>query len=274
MIIKPAIGNDNINLEHPHTDGLVACYNMNDNGNVCSDMLRNKHDIPLIGTSWETNGLQANANNEYGLLDNTGNNVINSNVGTIVMRFKSLSIFDDGAERFLIDNESLGFRRFTLYKAAGNKLIFSVRDNVATHRVRLIAAQVPTWKTDVQIALIWRNDKVIWDAKGMVFNINGVHIVPFDSALAESWNTFTLIDTIVAMNSTNFARSANGTMEYLRIYNKILSEETLKDIYENPYAMFYKPNMLCNLFGAFSSGILTKQNQIFGSNAFPIGQGV
>ena len=90
---------------------------------------------------------------------------------------------------------------------------------------------------------------------------------------------FTVNSSLSILNDlSNPTWFANGCIEYLNIYNKIVDVNILKDIYQDPYAMVYKPNYLSNFIGAYAPlplpTTMDKRHKHFGPNALPIGIGL
>lgn len=226
-----------IDQNHAHVSGLQAAYIFN---NTCKDYRGNFNLNPVTGT-YDT-GLRTDANGEYANLDNTAQ-VVGPDVGTIVLKFTSDSAFTDSATRNLFGSwfdTSSTVGDFSLVKIAGNILLFYIFDidYANRHHVYLNPASIPNWQTGTQISILYDKDNVIYDSKNMAFNIDGSFVTPSGSKDADGWGTYTVNDLYVGNNKKDTNEFANGVIEYLYIYNTVLSAATLTDIYGSPYAMF------------------------------------
>ena len=270
-----------INKNHAHAENLVAAFLLNENtGNSCRDLLQDENDMSLTEDLFTYDGIEVNSINNYGLIANTGNEVVNSEAGTIIMSIKFNSIFNNGASNQLIGGS--GNIRTTsgallLLKNSDNTMYFFLRDS-SNHYSTYKTGQFPNWMTGQQIAMQWDRANIISYGSNLSLNLDGVDLSPFNTVSATSWNSYT-VDPLCVLNdlvALNF--QANAVLEYLYIYNKVLSSETIKSIYQDPYAMVYKPNYLSNFIGAYAPlplpTTMDKRHKHFGANALPIGIGL
>jgi len=224
-------------MGHPHTDGLVAHYLFNGRALSVSDLTQNQNDSDVVGAEYVPEGLRFDGNNKYSALDNTKQRV-NSEAGTIIIKFRSLSSFGDSVSRCLFGSYGTSAEGdFVVLKLSDNNLYFLLRDTGGEHWVRI--SEPPGWETGVQVSVLWNRSKAIWNSDNMVININGVHTTPQASGSETSWNSFTVTsDLYVGNDADNTNDESNGIVEWLSIRNKVLSAGQLKDIHEDPYNMF------------------------------------
>jgi len=232
----------NIDLGHSHSDGLQAWHLYNEQGGEVFDWTQNGNDLEIVDAEWVSDpdvesGLQFDANGEYAAFDNT-DQVINSEVGTIIIKFKSLSSFGDSSARTLLGKWGGVSTNgdFTIIKSGGNKFFFWFVDNTTFHYIRFALTSFPTWQTGSFIAAQWDRGNAIYDSKNMAININGNYITPDASANATSWNQFTVAsDLYIGNDASQTDFYCNGIISDSRIFNKVVSEDVLVDIWENPY---------------------------------------
>ena len=280
MNMKPFYSPCEINKNHAHAEGLTALFLFNENqGNSCRNLIEDENNISLSNTSWVDLGIESNSNGEIGTIDNT-NQIVNSDCGTIILKFKSNVSFNDGLNHFLFGQlgVSNNVGDFYLFKN-GVDLYFLLYDATTFHYVILKTSKVPNWETGTQITLQWDRNQSIFNSDNMVFNIDGEYATPDLSGGETSWSTFTVNSSLSILNDLlNPTWFANGCIEYLNIYNKIVDVNILKDIYQDPYAMVYKPNYLSNFIGAYAPQLLPttmdKRHKHFGANALPLGIGL
>jgi len=273
-LFKPLETPAYLNMLHPHAEGFKAAYLFNDQGGKVFDWTQNQNDLSITNASWVANGLQCDANGEYASLDNT-NQVVNSDRGTVILRFKSLGVITDGIIRVIFGRwgGSWSLGDFVIFKYSNDNVYFGF--NGAVRRYALFSpSNFPTWQTDIQIAVRWDKDNLVYGANYLAMNVNGVEISPISGDYTTTWNSFTVGGLAIGNDTASTTLYANSIFEYVYIYNKVLSESTLKSIYEDPYSMFYNPtNMFLSLLGSHKSGLKIKQNY-YGANAFPIGRGL
>ena len=193
--------------------------------------------LSVVNASWVADGMQFDANGEYASLDNT-NQIVNSEAGTIVLWFKSLSSFGDSSAHTLLGKWGGVSTNgdFTIIKSGGNKFFFWFVDNTTFHYIRFALTSFPTWQTGSFIAAQWDRGNAIYDSKNMAININGNYITPDASANATSWNQFTVAsDLYIGNDASQTDFYCNGIISDSRFYNKVVPEDTIADIYENPY---------------------------------------
>lgn len=227
---------------HPHAKGLVAAYRKQSTGHKVVDYSRHGNDMDIVGATWEANGLHCNTNGEYAVFDNT-NQIINSEQGTIVLKFKSDSAMNDGVSHSLLGSWLVGgavLGSFSIYKSAGTSLLyFNLGDDITRHYIQLDSTLLPNWQTGQQIGMLWNYNSAIYDSKNIAANIDGVHKTPHSSSSATGWNTYTVSPNIyVGNDAEDTNKEMNGVIEYLNVYNTVLSENMLKSIRKDPDGMF------------------------------------
>jgi len=243
MIGKPANIGCYLNKEHPHADGLVASYLFHEKtGKLVANYCRNETDS--LYAEWTPYGAKADSNAKYGVIDNTGEKLINSAKGTIVCGMRSQSAFDEGVLRKYFGNSTSGAGLFRIYKNTGNTLIFMLEDSVGVHWIKNISSSFPNWTTGNQVSFLWNRTQVIKSIYNMVISVDGVHETPNSHYLATGWNAFTVYDTMYQFNDQDLDAHSNSELKYQYIYSKDLSERVLKSIKESPYEMFETPNVL------------------------------
>jgi hypothetical protein len=215
------------------SSGLVAAYNKQAYGSSWVDLTNNGNGIALTNTSWETDGLQANASGEYGTFDNA-NSIINCYGGTIVVQLKSLSIVTDNTKRYIFGTRSTTIGDFYLAKLNDNILYLIFHDGVENHYIGINAGLLPGWQEGIFIAIQWDINNTIYDSKNIAFNINGVYVVPSISGVATSWTIFAVKQYLGVLNDYAYTtRYANGIMEYMYIFNTVKTASELAAIHAN-----------------------------------------
>jgi hypothetical protein len=228
-------------LGHPHLDGLQAWHLFNEQGNKVFDWTGNGNDLSVVDADWYGDGLRFDANEEYALLDNT-DQIINSEVGTMVIRYKSLSSIYDGENRSLF-----GFRGaandngdFWVVKSTGSDVYFIITDNVGPHYIYAVDTFFPNWENGFQLTLQWDRSNAIYTSQKLAINVDGNYVLT-GYVNATAWNTFTVASNLAIGNDyddilvENPTSHCNGIISDFRIYNKILNTDMIKDICENRY---------------------------------------
>ena len=219
------------------SSGLVAAYKFNEGtGDSAKDELGGEP-IALTNISYVGNGIEANANGEIGVFDNTSQ-IINLRKGTLVLKYKSNTIFADGANRFIfgILGPSNDSGDFYLFKNI-NDLYFLFHDGVGLHYIIIQSAKIPNWNNGTQIALQWDKDTIIANGDKMAFNIDGSYVVPDLSGNETSWVDNALSNNIGILNDygdQNGDRFANGIIDYLYFFNNIKTASELSEIEADP----------------------------------------
>lgn len=225
-----------IDQNHAHVTGLQAAYIFN---NSCKDYHGN-FNLSLVNGTYDT-GLRCDATGERADLDNTAQ-VVGSDIGTVVLKFTSDSVFADSASRGLFANwgGSNDEGDFFIFKNSANTLLMGFVDDTGSHRIVIGSSDLPNWQTGTQIAMQWDQSSTIYDSKNIACNVDGSYVTPGGSTSPTSWNSFTVGDIDAGNDNASGSGAffANGVIEYLYIYNTVLSEATLADIYSSPYAMF------------------------------------
>ena len=232
-----------LDRNHRHAKGLQACCLFNDKATKVWDFTRNGNVLDVVNASWVADGMQFDANGEYAELDNI-NQVVNNDEGAIILHVKSLSSIGDGILRSIFGSVGAvpAAGRFGLWKNGSSRLDFLLRDaSVALHRIQVNGSKVPNWETGTQIALLWRRSDPFWNGDSMVINVDGNHVTPDVVTSEVNWSS-TTVNTPLAVGNDMGAttRYANCIFSYVYIYNRILNETILKNIYKKPYAMFIR----------------------------------
>jgi len=268
-----------LNKSHPHAKGLGAAYTMNDNSKFVYDRTGHSLNMNIIGNTCTPKGYSSDSNSDYGLISNINNALVNSEVGTVIFKFKCFQDITTIANFRLLSNAGLSnnYGDFLSYKGTTGSYYYFILNDGSLHYIYIAPENLNNWNTSGhQITLQWNRNKNLLGTDKMLINIDGKHISPSGSANASSWNNFTIHNTLSVLgDKDNLLWSAHGIMYYLYFYNYALPENLIYSIYKKPYAMFYQPNILANFIGAFSGGGLLRQNnQNFGANAFPQGLGL
>ena len=271
-----------INNNHHHAENLVGGYLLNNmTGIVCHDYSKNGHDCNLSENLFNSQGVYSTSVNQEGIIQNTNNSLINSEEGTILIYLKSYTPFLGGKDHMVFGFQAGSVGDFMILKNLQNRLYFIFQDDVGQHIIRIGA--ISTWETGTLLCVQWRRTSAIWNSDNMVFNINGDYVSPAAVSGETSWNLFNVNQSMYILNNkTNIFGAQkpyfDGEFHYFYIYNKVLSLETIKSIYQDPYAMVYKPNYLSNFIGAYAPQLLPttmdKRHKHFGANALPIGIGL
>ena len=264
ILKKPCETPSRLNLAHPHAQGLVASYLFNGQGSKVFDYTCNQNELSVVGASYVADGVQVDANGEYASLDNT-NQIINSEVGTIIIWFKSLSSIADSVIRGLF-----GYRpasgpvngTFVVYKHPTlDDLFFMLRDTSNRYVSIDGALLLSNWQSGFCVAVQWDRNAIIENNR-MEIAINGERIVPNASAGQTGWSTFTVNSTLYVGNThPTDAIVSNGIISQVNIYNTVLSESTLKNIHQDQYAMFdvYSNIIFSFLFSVFAPLVIITQ---------------
>ena len=231
-----------LNDQHEHSKGLQASYLFNQKGEKVFDYTKNKNELSVVNASYVADGLQFDANGEYTLLDNT-NQIVNSEAGTIVMWFKSLSAINDSVIRGLFGYRQvavLALGDFSLYKHPSNHdLYFLLRDGSGVHYISIANSNLSDWQSGVCIAMQWDRSAIIHNNK-MEILVCGEYITPNSTFNQNSWNMYTISnDFYIGNTHPTDAIVSNGIISQVNIYNTVLSESTLKSIKKKPYDNFY-----------------------------------
>ena len=238
ILKKPCETPSRLNLAHPHAQGLVASYLFNGQGDKVFDYTCNQNDLSVINASYVADGLQCDASGEYASLDNT-NQVVNSDRGTVILRFKSLGVITDGIIRVIFGRWGASWSPgdFVIFKYSNDNIYFGF--NGAVRRYAIFSpSNFPTWQTDIQIAVRWDKDNLVYGANYLAMNVNGVEISPTSGDYTTTWNSFTVGGLAIGNDTANTTLYANSVFKYSYLYNKVLSESTLKNIHQDQYAMY------------------------------------
>lgn len=225
----------NIPIGHTHAEGLIAHYLFNGSGKTVYDVTNNQNNLSVVGAEYVPKGLKFIGNGEYSSFNNTRQR-INSEEGTIIIKFKSLSEFSNSTRRCLFGHYKISSGVFTISKFPDNYLYFLLRDDVREHWIRI--TEPAGWESGVQITALWNRTKNIWNNDNIVLNINGINITPQSQSYETSWNSFTIDTSLyVGNDASNTNYYCDGIIEYLSIRDTVIRAELLQGIYENPHEM-------------------------------------
>ena len=274
LLAKPLETPTYLNQDHEHAEGLKAAYLFNDLGGKVFDWTQNQNDLSITDASWVADGYSSSANTKYCEVSNANDKLINSDEGSIIFWLKSYSVFNDSFFRFFLH----AFDGVQIYirKTTANRLEFTLYNLTTVRTIGILANSFPNWTTRyTMITIQWRKSSDIFDNKKMAYNVDGEYKVPDYALNATTLDTFDIPDALTLFqHATLKSYFANAIFSQLRFYSKVLSESTLKSIYQDPYSMFYNPsNIFLSLLGSYKSGLKIKQNY-YGANAFPIGRGL
>lgn len=239
MAIKKPLASPRLPIipEHPHAKGLKASYLFNERGKSVADWTDNRNTLDVVNASYVADGSQIDANGEYVNIDPI-NYDLKSDEGAIVFCFKSLSAFADGVDRTYFNQT--GTNRIFIRKFSSNVLRFYIFDG-ATRYIDI--NNIDNYNTEFnQIAFVWNRTTNVFNSKKMAIAVNGEFVVPSGSSAATTINNVTFETNMCVGNPSPSTSTSpiNGIIKHLNIYNHSLLENTLKSMYENQYAMFYR----------------------------------
>ena len=256
---------------------MVACYVMNDYGcKSISDLTQNGHTGIVNAGTWVYDGFQCNAISQGIILNNTGNKIVNSEQGTIILYVRGLANIVSGTARNLFGKYGTGsLGDFAALLGSNNRLYFLLFDT-SLHYVAIESTKIPNWQKGTQIVLQWDRNNIIANADKIVIAIDGKRQVADYQTRETAWSTINIGTSLALGNDyDNAAIYANASIQTCYIFNSVLNEKILLNFYQNRYDIFYSQEEIYNQLLINFSGLLpTLQNNIFGANAFPIGQGV
>jgi hypothetical protein len=232
---------------HPHLDGLRAWYVLNESGDIIADWAGNGNILTNADATWVSfveNGVSKYGlkfqNHHYASFDNT-KQLINSEAGTVIISFKSDSSINDGTLRTLFgayNGWSLG--KFALIKNDSDNAVYFLLSDGGVHYIVFNSSRFPDWQTGYQLAILWDRSNTIANGDNMVLNVNGSHWVPNSGAGETSWNPFTVLTTLSVGGDLLFpGNDCRGIISDVRIFNKVIPESQIEDIYENQYESLY-----------------------------------
>ncbi|HUX57160.1 MAG TPA: hypothetical protein VMV77_09305 [Bacteroidales bacterium] len=213
--------------------GLIAAYNKQLSGTSWLDLTGNGNNVLLTNTTWTDEGLKANDNGEYGVVDNTDESLFNLSAGTVIVKFKSQYLFTNGDDHVLFGN-NVGQGGILLRKWGNNLLYAYIIDDFGEHYVGITGANVPSWQTGTQIAMLWDRSSVIYESINMAINIDGLHVNGSDISSAKSWNAIPCPTLFGILNNYNdSSMDAGGESNYMYIFNTVKTEAELIKINAN-----------------------------------------
>ncbi len=214
------------------TDGLIAVYDFQ--AGYANDLTGNGHDIVVTNADFVAGGLRTNANGEYGTITNTAEAVVNSDRGTVLFYFTSLSAFEDGSDRCLFGHTSAPSFFIKKNNSTPSYVLLFFNDGSTSHYILLYTAKFPDWTTGFQLAMQWDKDTAIYDGKNIALNINGVYITPDNAVNPTSWSDYDPGNLGVLNDLDDTTDYANGVKKYMQIYNTVKTAPELLAIYNNP----------------------------------------
>jgi len=262
ILKKPCETPSRLNLAHPHAQGLEASYLFNGQGHKVFDYTCNQNELSVVGASYAADGLQCDASGEYASLDNT-NQVVNSDRGTVILRFKSLGVITDGIIRVIFGrwDASWSTGDFVIFKYSNDNVYFGLKSGDDLRYAYYAASNFTTWTTGIQIAVKWDKDNTVSGSNYLAMNVNGVNIPSAGGVLTPGWNSFTVGSMAIGNDFDDTTRHSNCIFEYIYPYSTVLSDDVLKSIYEDPYAVYdvYSNIMFSFFFSTSAPLVITTQ---------------
>lgn len=220
--------------------GLTAAHNFIGGGGLSSsDLSGNGKNIIFTDIDWvEGEGVRIDSSGEYGVIDNSDQSLVNSDSGTIIVKLTSLVAFEDAQNHRIIGGSGVsGY--FYISKNNSNYLYFIFNDGVTSHYVYVTVGNVPNWQTGARISFQWNKAENIYDSKKMAINIDGTYIVPDGSGDADTLVSYDLATEFSVFNHhSDMGRYLNAIVEDFYTFNRVLSQEELLNIYNNPDSIY------------------------------------
>lgn len=252
---KPSLVSS-INWNHPISQGLIGCWLFNEqSGNRIYDLARDNHGVLLNGPVWSP------INNGHLLFDGSNDSIdfgdkldIGLSSYTFCMSFRasSLSGLLHGLFSKAIAADATQRYALFIYNVGGNYKITTFISNGG-------ASDVQTSSLINVATNVWYNVAVVYDRLDKVsLYINGV---------LDSSATISQFQSIDFQSSYNFRIGAygdaannasyffNGLISNLQIFDRALSAEEIKSLYENPY-QFISPFPSLTYYSYRQQGVL------------------
>jgi hypothetical protein len=220
---------------HPCPNGLVAAYTLDSGGANALDRTGFGNNMPITNADFINNGLRFNAAGEYAALDNT-DEIVSGEKCTIVLNLKSLVALSEANYRTIFGRWGINSAEGNLFIGKNNNNTFSCRlyDDTTVHQIVLNADKLPGYQTGIQIAVLWNRLTAVLGTSKMAFNINGSHVTPDSVSNNTSWNPVTIDASLYLGNDSRNNTMVSQCIIYnTDIYNRVLSEAELTDIYES-----------------------------------------
>jgi len=243
---KPPLGSV-INTNHPLSQGLVNCFLFNElTGLRIYDLAKDNHGNLLNGPIWNpsNNGyLQFDGNNDS--IDFGDNLDIGLSNYTFCISFRASSLSGSLHGLFSKSIATDAIQRYALfiYNSGGNYKIGAFISNGGSSDVQ--TASVLNVVTNV-----WYHVTVVFDRSDKVFlYINGnldssATISQLQAVNFQSSYNFRLGSYGDAANNPSFF--LNGLISNFQVYNRTLSAEEIRSLYENPYQFISPVSSLKN----------------------------
>lgn len=240
MIYKPTRGMK-LNRRHPLARGLSACWLMNErSGNVLYDLAKHGNGI-ITGASWVPDGLEINAANEQ--ISLASDRHINWDRGSIALKFKSNVVFNDSVDHYLFGSRgpTNNAGDFFINKYSDNIMFFLFYD-VQTHYVSYTSPDIPNWQEWSSYVYRWSNGVELSkiETSSMTLHVDGIETLTGSEVQNSTWNSY-IMDSIYGIGNDperGTAQYADGIFEYFYIYDRAITDEEIKWIHREPYAMF------------------------------------
>ena len=252
---KPSLGSS-INWNHPISQGLVGCWLFNERtGNKIYDLAKDNHGNLLNGPIWNSfnNGyLQFDGSNDTIDFGDTLDIGLSSHTFCTSFRASSLSGSLHGIFSKSIASGASNRYALFIYNDGANYKIGTFISNGGSSDV-----QTPS---SINVATnVWYHVAVVYDRSDKVYlYINGTldssaTISQFQSVNFQSSYNFRIGSYGDAANNPSYF--FNGLISNLQIYNRALSAEEIRSLYENPY-QFLNPPASLKYYSYRQQGIL------------------
>jgi hypothetical protein len=252
---KPPLGSV-VNTNHPLSQGLVGFWLFNEQtGNKIYDLNKDNHGNLLNGPIWNS------TNNGYLQFDGTNDSVDfgdNLDIGlsnyTFCISFKasSLSGLLHGLFSKAIAADATQRYALFIYNTGGNYKITTFISNGGS-------SDVQTPSTINVVTNVWYHVAVVFNRSDKVYlYINGnldssATISQFQAIDFQSSYNFRLASYGDAANNASYF--LNGIISNFQVYNRALTAEEIKSLYENPY-QFVNPYVSLKNYSYRQQGVL------------------
>ena len=230
---KPPLGST-LNLNHPLANHVMACYLFNEQGgNVAYDLSGNgNHGVLKNGASFLNNALFLDGINDYVEVPDS-NTLSSPNAVSMFVRVNSTDIqsrWNDVLGKGVSDTDE----ELVFYYVNGQTWFDVGYPYVATN----IGYNNNTWYTFtntfrktsssaiMQMALNG-NLRTIWTGGNFQYNVTPNS---YPLTIGKRW-----------YNSDPSSRTFKGYIDYVMIFNKVLTNSEIKSLYENPYQLIDSP---------------------------------
>lgn len=233
LLDKPFSMPTTLQKDHEQAENITASYLFNDQD--ASDYV-DGNDLAVSGATWTEDGIKFVNSGDIITLDNTGDNVINSDYGAICMYIKSFSSFDDSVSRYFIHNAS---GSILIRKHSNNVLIFRFYNGVTIRAVNYISSSFPNWQTGTHLCFVWNKDRKVDNWYHLGLYIDGVLTNPYSVTNATALDSFSMSSDIGIGNLyPGGGNPMNCEIQNMDFYSKNTNEAKVLSLRDNPYAMY------------------------------------